>query len=367
MKTAYDVLGVPRNASDERIRTAFRKAAKACHPDHNAEDPTADLQIRQVIAAYELLRIPHRRAAYDRRLRERRRERARQCAMAAVASVLRGSIVALAVSLSVSLSVSQSNTQDASAPPTPHTESAKVRLDASQVPAADNRGREEVNKGRKSDWDAPSEHLSRHRPQAAGSFAPTAGPPELYAALARQWGLQGTGEPIASAGLAHEAEFAPSEPVVRSNAAAPLSSNSLKKPSSKVRGRNHGQRIKVTANQHRYNRLVTSDESQSHYQYQRGGQSNPGPSETQHTLPLPRGPTDISALLFAKLTPKTFSAHPSKVTGAGGRAGSHNTQQIVGSNRAEAAAENPHRLCRTRHNAEAKTTVRNKLASRTDS
>jgi curved DNA-binding protein CbpA len=317
MKTAYDVLGVPRNASDERIRTAFRKAAKACHPDHNAEDPTADLQIRQVIAAYELLKIPHRRAAYDRRLRERRRERARQCAMAAVASVLRGSIVALVVSLSVSLSVSQSNTQDASAPPTPHTVSANVKPDASQVPATDNRGREEV----------------------------------------------ASGEPIASAGLAYEAEFAPSEPVVLRNAAATLSSNSLKKPSLEERGRNHGPRIKVTAHQQRYNRLIASDESQSHDQ--RGGKSNPGPSGSQHTLPLPRGPSDISALLFfAKLTPKTFSAHPAKVTGAGGRAGSHKTQKIFVSNRADAASENPRRLYRTQHNAEAKTTVRNKLASR---
>jgi curved DNA-binding protein CbpA len=354
---------VPRNASDERIRTAFRNAAKACHPDHNAEDPCADLQIRQVIAAYELLKIPHRRAVYDRHLRERRRERARQCAMAAVASVLRGSIVALVVSLSVS----QSNTQDASAPPTPHTVSAKVRLDASQVPAADNRGREEMDKGRKSDWRGPSEHVPPHRPQAAGSFPPTAGPPELYAALARQWGLQGSGEPIASAGLAHEAEFAPSEPVVPSNAAAPPSSNSLKKPPLEERGRDHGQRIKVTARQHRYNRLIASDESQ--WRDQRGGKSNPGPSiGNQHKLPSTRGPTEISALLFfAQLTTKTFSAHPSNVTGAGGRAGSHKARQIVVPNRAEAAAENLHRLYRTRHNAEAKTTVRNKLASRTDS
>jgi hypothetical protein len=280
------------------------------------------------------------------------------------ASVLRGSIVALVVSLSVSLSVSQSNTQDASAPPTPHALSAKVRLDASQVPAADNRGREELNKGRKSDWGAPSEHVPPHRPQAAGGFPPTAGPPELYAALARQWGWEASGEPIASAGLAHEAEFAPSGPAVRSNAAASLSSNSLKKPSSEERGRNHGPRIKVTAHQHRYDRLVTSDERQS--QDQRGGKSNPGPSiGTQHKPPSARGPSEISALLFfAQLTPKTFSAHLSNVTGAGGRAGSHKAQQIVVPNRAEAAAENLHRLYRTRNISEAKWSARNKLASR---
>ena len=77
MKTAYDVLGVPRNASNEKIGTAFRKAAKACHPDLNAGDPTAELQIRQVIIAYEILKTPHKRAAYDRYLRERCRERGR--------------------------------------------------------------------------------------------------------------------------------------------------------------------------------------------------------------------------------------------------------------------------------------------------
>ena len=72
MKTAYDVLGVHRNASHETIRTAFRKAAKACHPDLNVSDPTAELQVRVVITAYEILKNQQKRAAYDRHFRERR-------------------------------------------------------------------------------------------------------------------------------------------------------------------------------------------------------------------------------------------------------------------------------------------------------
>jgi curved DNA-binding protein CbpA len=131
MKTD-DVLGVSRNASNERIGTAFRKAAKACHPDLNAGDPTAELQIRQVIIAYEILKTPHKRPAYDRYLRERRRERTRPFAMAAVSILLPGSIVAVAVSLWVW----QSNTQDVSVwPLLPPMVSGMVRPDASQPSA----------------------------------------------------------------------------------------------------------------------------------------------------------------------------------------------------------------------------------------
>jgi len=225
MKTAYDVLGVPRNASNERIGTAFRKAAKACHPDLNAGDPTAELQIRQVIIAYEILKTPHKRAAYDRYLRERRRERTRPFAMAAVSILLPGSIVAVAVSLWVW----QSNTQDVSVPPLlPLMVSGMVRPDASQqVAAVGPRGRQEVNSGRKSDWDAAPEHGPR---QVAGSFPPTAGPP-LYTVLTSERGLEASGEPIAYAGLARETKNVRSELIVPIDAAAPPSSNSLKKAS----------------------------------------------------------------------------------------------------------------------------------------
>src|SRR5262245_52524983 len=103
MKTPYDVLGVRRNASDKTIRMAFRKAAKASHPDLNAGDPTAEQQLRQVIAAYEILKKPQRRADYDRYLRSSRRASVRGFAMTAVASLLSGIVTALVVWLLVSL------------------------------------------------------------------------------------------------------------------------------------------------------------------------------------------------------------------------------------------------------------------------
>lgn len=72
MKTPYAVLGVPRHADDKAIRTAFRRAAKAHHPDLNAGDKIAEQSFRQIVAAYDVLKDPHQRAAYHRSLRNRR-------------------------------------------------------------------------------------------------------------------------------------------------------------------------------------------------------------------------------------------------------------------------------------------------------
>ena len=101
MKTAYDVLGVSRNASKETIRAAFRKAAKTHHPDLHAGDPTAEQRLRQVVAAYRLLGSTRKRAAYDRYLRYHRLIKVRRLAAPAVAGLLSGSIVAAVVWLSV--------------------------------------------------------------------------------------------------------------------------------------------------------------------------------------------------------------------------------------------------------------------------
>jgi DnaJ-domain-containing protein 1 len=106
MQTSYDVLSVPRNASDETIRAAFRKAAKAYHPDLNAGDPTREQQLKQIIAAYEVLRNPRQRAAYDeslaaceRYLRNSRRKRFQRLAAAPVAALVTSGVVALGVAL----------------------------------------------------------------------------------------------------------------------------------------------------------------------------------------------------------------------------------------------------------------------------
>ena len=62
----YEVLGVGRGAGDGEIKSAFRRLAKACHPDTCNGDPTAEIRFREANEAYEALKDPQRRAAYDR-------------------------------------------------------------------------------------------------------------------------------------------------------------------------------------------------------------------------------------------------------------------------------------------------------------
>jgi DnaJ domain len=106
MQTPYDVLGVPRKASNEAIRTAFCKAAKANHPDLNSGDQAKEQTLKQVIAAYRMLKDAQQRADYDQALadyehdlRARRRQRIQRFAAAPVAALFSGGVVALGVSL----------------------------------------------------------------------------------------------------------------------------------------------------------------------------------------------------------------------------------------------------------------------------
>jgi curved DNA-binding protein len=61
----YDALGVPRDASEQDIRRAYRKLAREYHPDVN-KDPDAEDRFKQVSEAYEVLRDADKRARYDR-------------------------------------------------------------------------------------------------------------------------------------------------------------------------------------------------------------------------------------------------------------------------------------------------------------
>lgn len=62
----YDVLGVSRDADDKAVKAAFRKLAMQYHPDRNPGDHSAELKFKEVNAAYECLKDPQKRAAYDR-------------------------------------------------------------------------------------------------------------------------------------------------------------------------------------------------------------------------------------------------------------------------------------------------------------
>ncbi len=61
----YEVLSVSRSAEDDDIKRAFRKLAKDCHPDRNPGDEEAERRFKEVNEAYEILKDPQRRAAYD--------------------------------------------------------------------------------------------------------------------------------------------------------------------------------------------------------------------------------------------------------------------------------------------------------------
>ncbi len=61
----YETLEVPRNASADEIKRAFRRLAMQYHPDRNSE-PGAEARFKEINEAYEILSDPERRANYDR-------------------------------------------------------------------------------------------------------------------------------------------------------------------------------------------------------------------------------------------------------------------------------------------------------------
>lgn len=64
-KCLYDVLGVPRDATEEAIKKAYKKQALVLHPDKNPGDEDATRQFQLLQQAFEVISDPHERAWYD--------------------------------------------------------------------------------------------------------------------------------------------------------------------------------------------------------------------------------------------------------------------------------------------------------------
>ncbi|KRR18933.1 hypothetical protein CQ14_18750 [Bradyrhizobium lablabi] len=74
MKTLYDLLGALPDDDAEGLRSAFRRAVKANHPDLNPGDPEAPHTFRRIVRANAILSDERQRAAYDRLLEVARRQ-----------------------------------------------------------------------------------------------------------------------------------------------------------------------------------------------------------------------------------------------------------------------------------------------------
>jgi molecular chaperone DnaJ len=65
LKDFYEVLGVPKNASEDDIKRAYRKLAMKYHPDKNPGDKAAEEKFKEATQAYEVLKDPKKRSQFD--------------------------------------------------------------------------------------------------------------------------------------------------------------------------------------------------------------------------------------------------------------------------------------------------------------
>jgi molecular chaperone DnaJ len=62
----YETLGVVKGCDDKELKAAFRKLAMQFHPDRNPGDEACEHKFKEINQAYEVLKDPQKRAAYDR-------------------------------------------------------------------------------------------------------------------------------------------------------------------------------------------------------------------------------------------------------------------------------------------------------------
>ena len=62
----YELLGIQRGADEAAVKAAYRRMAKECHPDHQGGCKNAEARFKAINEAYDILKDPQKRAAYDR-------------------------------------------------------------------------------------------------------------------------------------------------------------------------------------------------------------------------------------------------------------------------------------------------------------
>ncbi len=66
MADYYEILGVPKTATEDELKKAYRKLAMQHHPDRNKDSPDAEAKFKEINEAYDVLKDKQKRAAYDR-------------------------------------------------------------------------------------------------------------------------------------------------------------------------------------------------------------------------------------------------------------------------------------------------------------